>query len=155
MKNFNYIRTKEWILLVIALVITVLYLIFATPFYEMLYPGEAEYANEMYNNNMYFVVAVVSSLVVWSIGVLYYIFIDKYPQFIVWFITFIIVIALTPTVDFIYVNNEFQELNIDDVLISNSLQNFAFVNIAVCAVYYFVLSLCIKGLSKNCATTPF
>lgn len=152
MKDFNYIRTNEWIWFVVGVAITVLYVIFSTQFYELLYRGSSDFANEMYNNNMYLVVAIATTLVVWTIAALYYVFIDKFPRFISWFIFFIVAILCAPAVNFVYVNSEFQEMNLDFVM---DLENFALVNVAVTAVLFFIVSLCIKGLSKNCATTPF
>ena len=155
MKNFNYIRTYEWGLLLLAICITVLYCVFATPFYEWLYPGTAEYGNMMYNSNMYLIVAILSTIIVWVLALSFYVFIDRawHRRFIAWLITLLIVILLTPSVGVIYASSELEDML--SPILENDLRNFGFINIAVCAVYYFVVSLCVKGLSKNCATTPF
>lgn len=152
MKSFNYIRTNEWIGLAIGLVITILYLIFATPLYELLYPGSSEYANEMYNNNMYFVEAIILTMTTWGLALIYYIFIDNFPSFWCWFLFLIAALAVAPLVGYYYVNHAFEEFNLDFAF---ELMNFAFINIAVSGILFFCISICIKGLSKNCSTTPF
>ena len=53
MKNVKYSSMKDWMYLLAGVIITVLYLVFATPIYELMY-YDAEFSNEMYNENMYF-----------------------------------------------------------------------------------------------------
>ena len=152
MKNVKYIRPKEWYLLVTGILITVLYIVFATPFYDILYPGSAQFSNQMYNQNMYLVVAVLTSVIVWVIAIFYYWIIDRFPRFWSWFIAFVLALAFAPSVTFVYPDQTFQEMDLD---LSIDLANFALVKLAVTGVLFFITSLCIKGFSKNCATTPF
>ena len=63
---------KNLILLIAGLVITLVFLIFSTKIFESLY-YEREFSNEMYNQNLYFVVAIVTAIIAWaSAGIFYY-----------------------------------------------------------------------------------
>lgn len=152
MKKFNFIRTHEWFALLGGIILTIVFLVFATAFYEMIYPGSAEYANEMYNSNMYFLIALTTSVVVWAVNIVYYLILDRFPKFIVWCLFFLVAILLTSIITYYYPASDFREFNLD---FSSDLQNLTLVNAAISAIYFFLISLCIKGLSKNCATTPF
>ena len=64
---------KNTILLIAGIVVTLLFLLFATPLFESLF-YEREFSNEMYSVNLYFVVSIVSVLVAWSFaGIFYYV----------------------------------------------------------------------------------
>ena len=75
-RNSRDITTANWIWLVISVVVSVLFIVFSTPIYEMLYYN-SEFSNEMYNSNMYYVIALCTVLIVWFLPILYYWVIDS------------------------------------------------------------------------------
>lgn len=111
MKNVKYSSMKDWMYLLAGVIITVLYLVFATPIYELMY-YDAEFSNEMYNENMYFVVAVTTSLIAWGIAILYYWIIDYLDRWYHWILAFILSVACTPVVTFVYPDSTFSEINL-------------------------------------------
>ena len=62
---------KNFILLISGLVITLLFLVFPASVFEALY-YEREFSNEMYNQNLYFSVALVPAFGGCRLGVLFY-----------------------------------------------------------------------------------
>lgn len=151
MKNVKYSSMKDWMYLLIGVIITVLYLVFATPIYELMY-YDAEFSNEMYNENMYFVVAVTTSLIAWGIAILYYWIIDYLDRWYHWILAFILSVACTPVVTFVYPDSTFSEMNLD---YSTQLGNFAIVNIIIGIILFLVASFSVKNLSSHCSATPF
>lgn len=151
MKNVKYSSMKDWMYLLVGVIITVLYLVFATPIYELMY-YDAEFSNEMYNENMYFVVAVTTSLIAWGIAILYYWIIDYLDRWYHWILAFILSVACTPVVTFVYPDSTFSEINLD---YSTQLGNFAIVNIVIGIILFLVASFSVKNLSSHCSATPF
>lgn len=151
MKNVKYSNLKDWTFLLIGVIVTVLFLAFATPIYELMY-YDAEFSNEMYNVNMYFVVAVATSLIAWGIAIVYYWCIDYFDRWYHWLAAFIISVVSTPAVTFIYPDSTFSEMNMD---FSIQLENFAIVNIVIGIILFLVASFSVKALSSHCSATPF
>lgn len=151
MKNVKYSSMKDWMYLLAGVIFTVLYLVFATPIYELMY-YDAEFSNEMYNENMYFVVAVTTSLIAWGIAILYYWIIDYLDRWYHWILAFILSVACTPVVTFVYPDSTFSEINLD---YSTQLGNFAIVNIVIGIILFLVASFSVKNLSSHCSATPF
>lgn len=151
MKNVKYSNLKDWIFLLIGIIFTVLFLVFATPIYELMY-YDAEFSNEMYNENMYFVVALTTSLISWGIAIVYYWIIDYLDRWYHWIAAFIISVVCTPVVTFVYPDSAFSEMNMD---FSTQLGNFAIINIVVGIILFLLASFSVKSLSSHCSATPF
>lgn len=151
MKNVKYSNLKDWMSLLIGIILTVLFLVFATPIYELMY-YDAEFSNEMYNENMYFVVALTTALIAWGIAIIYYWIIDYLDRWYHWIAAFIISIACTPVVTFVYPDSTFSEMNMD---FSTQLGNFAIINIVVGIILFLLASFSVKNLSSHCSATPF
>lgn len=145
-------KTMDFVWLIVALSITVVYIVFSSPFYVYLYP-DGEFANEMYNNDLYLVVASYVSLLVWFVAILYYWIIDRFDKLWIWLLSILIVVVLSPMVGIIYCGDYFKAENMDSLLIP--LKNFNIINTLVTVVFYIIVTLCIKPLSVNCRTTPF
>lgn len=152
MKNPKYSKKTDWIWLISGLVLTALFIFFSTPFYEMLY-FNGEFSNEMYNENMYLVVAGYTSLIVWAIAILYYWVIDRFERWYHWLIAVLLVVALSPTVVYFYCDGYFSENNLD--LLTIPLINFNIINTIVSLALFFIVCLSVKKLSGHCSTTPF
>ncbi|HJC99278.1 MAG TPA: hypothetical protein H9924_11665 [Candidatus Phocaeicola merdavium] len=151
MKNVKFSTGSDWVFFFIGVAITALFLFFSTPIYELMYYN-AEFSNEMYNENMYFVVASATALICWGIAILYYWVIDYFERWYHWIIAFIISIACTPVVTYVYPDSQFSEANLD---YSAQLGNFAIVNIIVSIILFLIASFSVKNLSSHCSTTPF
>lgn len=151
MKNPKFIEKRDWIFLFIGIAVTALFLIFSTQIYELLYYN-SEFSNEMYNENMYFVVASATALVCWIIPVLYYLIIDRFDRWYHWLIAMVITLVCTPIITYTYPDSIFSEMNFD---FSAQLINFAIVNVIVTLVLFLIVSFSVKNLSLNCSSTPF
>ena len=88
---------KNTILLIAGLVITLLFLILSTPIFENLY-YEREFSNEMYNQNLYLVVAVVTALIAWAAAGIYYYAINSvsFSRWYHWLIAVVLVLFILP-----------------------------------------------------------
>lgn len=143
---------KNFILLIAGLVITLLFLIFSTKIFESLY-YEREFSNEMYNQNLYFVVAIVTAVIAWaSAGIFYYAINSvSFSRWYHWLIVLGVAVVLSAVVNYIYPNNIFSS---DGLNFSAQLFSFCVVNLAVEAVLFIVASFSMRWWSSNCRHTP-
>lgn len=154
MINLNYSKTSDWVWLFIGIAVTILYLVFADPFYNMFYYGSDGFSDTMYDTNMYFVIAAVCSCVVWAVAILYYLLLDtvKLSKFWGWALGLIIAIALVVLLTVYIPDGKLMEDNLDYI---GDLWSIGIINIIVSLVMYVIISLSLKGLSANCRTCPF
>lgn len=154
MRSINNVEKKDWVAFILGIIISVLFVVFCTDIYEVIY-YEPEFANEMYNQNMYTICAIFTTLVCWGVGILYYWILEIWftcDRWFHWLISIIVVIMLAPSVTFVYSDSFFQEANLDFYI---QERNFAIVSLGVSVILYLVLCFCIKGLSMNNRNTPF
>ncbi|MBQ9473023.1 MAG: hypothetical protein IJU81_01275 [Bacteroidales bacterium] len=152
MKNPKNSKKTDWIWLMAGLTVTALFLIFSTSVYELLY-YDGEFSNEMYNKNMYLVVAGLTSLVVWSTAILYYWIIDHFERWYHWLVAVVLVVVLSPVVVFSHCAGYFYDSNLDELI--SPLVNFNIINTIVALVLFFIVCLSVKHLSRHCSSTPF
>lgn len=143
---------KNFILLIIGAVITLLFLVFSTKIFEMLY-YERQFSNEMYNQNLYFVVAVITALIAWGFAGIYYYAINSvsFSRWYHWLVVLGVAVVLTSVVNYIYPNNIFSADGLD---FTAQLFSFCVVNAAVEAVLFIVASFSMRWWSSNCRHTP-
>lgn len=143
---------KNLILLIAGLVITLLFLVFSTKVFESLY-YEREFSNEMYNQNLYFVVAIVTTVIAWaSAGIFYYAVNSvSFSRWYHWLVVLGVAVVLSAVVNYIYPNNIFSS---DGVDFSAQLFSFCVVNMAVEAVLFIIASFSMRWWSSNCRHTP-
>ncbi|MBQ2168241.1 MAG: hypothetical protein II449_03220 [Prevotella sp.] len=143
---------KILILLIAGLVITLVFLIFSTKIFESLY-YEREFSNEMYNQNLYFVVAIVTAIIAWaSAGIFYYAINSvSFSRWYHWLIVLGVAVVLSAVINYIYPNNIFTSDGFD---FSAQLFSFCIVNLAVEAVLFIVASFSMRWWSSNCRHTP-
>lgn len=143
---------KNTILLIAGLVITLLFLILSTPIFENLY-YEREFSNEMYNQNLYLVVAVVTALIAWAAAGIYYYAINSvsFSRWYHWLIVLGVASVLAPTINYIYPNSIFSGDGLD---FSAQLFSFCVMDFVVEAVLFIVASFSIRWWSSNCRHTP-
>ena len=143
---------KNLILLIAGLVITLVFLIFSTKIFESLY-YEREFSNEMYNQNLYFVVAIVTAIIAWaSAGIFYYAINSvSFSRWYHWLVVLGVAVVLSAVINYIYPNNIFTRDGFD---FSAQLFSFCIVNLAVEAVLFIVASFSMRWWSSNCRHTP-
>lgn len=154
MINVKYSRPTDWVWLFIGIALTVVYIVFADPMYNAMFYGSDGFADTMYDYNMYFIIALISSIVAWLIAIIYYVVVDsvKLSSFLWWFccllITCIIVMLLT-----VYIpDSQLMENNIDFI---GDLWWIGWINVPISLFLYVIASLSLKNLSSNCSTRPF
>ncbi|MBR5061932.1 MAG: hypothetical protein IKX24_07300 [Prevotella sp.] len=143
---------KNFILLIIGAVITLLFLVFSTKIFEMLY-YERQFSNEMYNQNLYFVVAVITALIAWGLAGIFYYAINSvsFSRWYHWLVVLGVAVVLTSVVNYIYPNNIFSADGLD---FTAQLFSFCVVNAAVEAVLFIIASFSMRWWSSNCRHTP-
>jgi Na+-driven multidrug efflux pump len=143
---------KNTILLITGLIITLLFLVFSTKIFESLY-YEREFSNEMYNQNLYFVVAIVTAIIAWVAAGIFYYAINSvsFSRWYHWLTVLGVAVILSAVVNYIYPNNIFSGDGLD---FSAQLFSFCVVNVAVEAVLFIVASFSMRWWSSNCRHTP-
>lgn len=140
---------KNSILLIGGAVLTVLFMIFPSLVFEMA-DSQSEFANEMYNENYYFVVAVISSVMAWGVAALFYYVINSvsFSRWYHWLLSLLAVSIVAPVVNYIYLDGA---LSID---YSSKLFNFSIIDFVVTALLFIIASFAIRWWSGNCRHTP-
>lgn len=154
MINTKYSTTKDWVMLFIAIAVTVLFIYFAEEILTCFYYGTDKFADAMYNFNLYFSLAVYISIVVWVFNILYYWVLDniKLSSFTGWALFCIFALVCAPGIAYFYPQSVFDEKNLDFI---SQLPSLALTIVPLTLVLFFIVSLGTKGLSKNCSTRPF
>lgn len=140
---------KNSILLIGGAVLTALFMIFPSLVFEMA-DSQSEFANEMYNENHYFVVAVISSVMAWGVAALFYYVINSvsFSRWYHWLISLLAVSIVASVANYIYLDGA---LSID---YSGQLLNFSIIDFVVTAVLFIIASFAIRWWSGNCRHTP-
>lgn len=143
---------KNTILLLAGAVITLLFIIFATPLFETLF-YEREFSNEMYSDNLYFNVALVTALTAWVFAGIYYYVINSvsFSRWYHWLIVLIAAMIVAPVINYTYPSGVFSAEGLD---FSAQLFSFCLVDAAVTAVLFAIASFSIRWWSSNCRHTP-
>lgn len=143
---------KNSILLIAGILLTVVFLLFSTPLFESLY-YEREFSNEMYNQNLYLVVAIVTAIVPWTLSGIYYYVINSvsFSRWYHWFIVLMVAAVLAPLINYIYPNSIFSDLGYD---FGAQLFSFCMVDLMIAAVLFVIASFSIRWWSSNCRHTP-
>lgn len=146
--------TKSWILLVVAIAVTVLFMVFAEPVFTTFFVGTDNFADAMYDFNLYFSIATYISIIVWVFAILYYWVIDqvKLSSFVGWALFFVLAVAAAPTVAYFYSLSVFDAENLEFM---SDLPGFAIITVPIALVEYVIVSFGIKDFSTNCSTRPF
>lgn len=144
---------KNSILLTVGLVVTVLFLLFPAQVFELGY-YEREFSNEMYNENLYLIVAVVTALMAWIAAGAYYYLINSvsFSRWYHWLMVLGGTSVLSAIVNYVYPSGIFTDLGYD---FSGQLFSFCVFDLVVTAVLYVIASFAIRWWSSNCRHTPF
>lgn len=144
---------KNSILLIVGLVVTVLFLLFPAQVFELGY-YEREFSNEMYNENLYLIVAVVTALMAWIAAGAYYYLVNSvsFSRWYHWLMVLGGTSVLSAIVNYVYPSGIFTDLGYD---FSGQLFSFCVFDLVVTAVLYVIASFAIRWWSSNCRHTPF
>ena len=154
MINTTNAGLKDWIFLSVAVAVTALFMIFAEPVLTCLYLGSDQFADAMYDFNLYFILATYLSIDVWVVAILYYWVLDqvKLSSFVGWALFAIIAIAMAPAISYFYPISVFDAENLQFM---SDMPGLAIVTVPITLVFYLIVSLGLKGFSTNCSTRPF
>ncbi|MGP1591186.1 MAG: hypothetical protein ACTTHI_05265 [Prevotella sp.] len=143
---------KNLILLVFGIVITLVLVLFSWHIYEVLY-YERAFSNAMYNENIYFMIALFSSIVIWLMAIIYYYIINSvyFSRWYHWLVMLMGASGLATTVNYYYVKSIFTADKLD---FSLQLFNFSVVETILNMVLFIVVSFSIRWWSSNCRHTP-
>ncbi|MBQ6195019.1 MAG: hypothetical protein IJJ98_08305 [Prevotella sp.] len=143
---------KNSILLIAGAVISLLFLVLNTKIFEALY-FERQFSNEMYNQNLYFVVALVTVLVAWGLAAVFYYVINSvsFSRWFHWLVVLGVACVAAPVTSFVICNNAFTAEGYD---FTGQLGSFCVIDLAVEAVLFIVASFAMRWWSTNCRHTP-
>ena len=154
MINTHNATFKDWIFLMVAVAITVLFMVFAKPILTCFYLGSDQFADAMIDFNLYFILATFISIDVWVVSILYYWILDqvRLSSFPGWGLFAIIAIVIAPAIAYFYPISVFDAENLEFM---SDMPGLAIITIPLTLVFYFIVSIGLKGLSTNCSTRPF
>ncbi len=143
---------KNILLFVLGAVISVLFIVFSTSLFEVLY-YEREFSNEMYNANLYLPLAFVDVMVAWVLAAIYYYVINsvRFSRWYHWLIVLVIAMVLAPSINYIYANAAFAD---DGLAFYSQLLGFTMVGVIIEAVLFIIVSFSLRWWSSNCRHTP-
>lgn len=143
---------KNAICLGIGVVLTLLFLIFSSSVFETGY-YETEFSNEMYNENIYLVAAVVTAVLAWGGAALFYYAINSvsFSRWYHWLLTLAVASVLSALVCYVYPNGVFADLGYD---FSSQLFGFCIIDFVIAAVLFVAASFSMRWWSSNCRHTP-
>lgn len=144
---------KKLIWLAAGVVITLLMFVFKTTVLEALY-YDAEFSNEMYNENLYFTVMLIVVSVAWVAAALYYYAINsvRFSRWYHWLVVMAVVAVLVPVLVYQVADGTFSDYGFD---FSRQLVGFCTGVCALEIVLYTVASFAVRWWSSNCRHTPF
>ena len=144
----------NFIWLIAGLVISVLFIVFATQVYEYLY-YEEEFSGWMYEQNLYQQMAGFIVILTWAMAAIFYYGISllfvNFSRWYHWLIMLIITTCLAPGVAFYYLNGESLEQSYEFII---QCQAISYINVGLTALFFIIASYSIRWWSRNAAYTP-
>jgi hypothetical protein len=140
---------KNPILLIGGVVLTLLFVVFASPIYEC-FGMPVDFSYEMDNDGHYFVTSIISSVVAWGVAGLFYYVINSvsFSRWYHWLISLLAASLLSSVIAFIYLDNALA------VGFSSALFSFSVIDFVVTAILYIIASFAMRWWSSNCRHTP-
>ena len=144
---------KNSILLIIGLVVTALLLAVPTQVFELFY-YDTEFSNEMYNNHLYFTVALTVSVTAWGLSGIFYYAINSvsFSRWYHWLIVLGASMAVSSVTCYLHITNVMEAMQID---FSIQAFHFAVIVAVISAIMFAVASFAMRWWSSNCRHTPF
>ena len=143
---------RQLILLFTGIILTILFMVFATDLFEMLY-YEMQFSNEMYNNGLYFVASLSTAIIAWLCAAIFYYGINSvsFSRWYHWLVMLVIAGIIVTAINVPYLESVFSDNGID---FSKELAVFAVVNIIIECIIYTIASFSMRWWSTNCRHTP-
>lgn len=143
---------KNALCLGMGVLLTLLFLIFPSSVFETGY-YETEFSNEMYNESLYLIVAVVTAAVAWLAAALFYYVVNSvsFSRWYHWLITLGVSSVLSAVVNYAYPNSVFSDLGYD---FTSQLFGFCVIDFIVAVTLFVVASFAMRWWSSNCRHTP-
>lgn len=143
---------RQLILLFTGIILTILFMVFATDLFEMFY-YEMQFSNEMYNNGLYFVASLSTAIIAWLCAAIFYYGINSvsFSHWYHWLVMLVIAGIIVTAINVPYLESVFSDNGID---FSKELAVFAVVNIIIECIIYTIASFSMRWWSTNCRHTP-
>jgi undecaprenyl pyrophosphate phosphatase UppP len=143
---------RQLILLFTGIILTILFMVFATDLFEMFY-YEMQFSNEMYNNGLYFVASLSTAIIAWLCAAIFYYGINSvsFSRWYHWLVMLVIAGIIVIAINVPYLESVFSDNGID---FSKELAVFAVVNIIIECIIYTIASFSMRWWSTNCRHTP-
>ena len=145
-------KSSHLTLLLIGLAVTLLFVIFPTVVYELGYvaPG---FSDNMYNLNLYSILAIITACVAWGVAAIYYYAINsvRFDRWYHWLAMLAVVVVVTPVVCY-YVNVSTFASN--ELSYGAEAFNFEITNAGWSALLFIIASFSMRWWSSNCRHTP-
>ena len=140
--------------LIAGLVISVLFIVFATQVYEYLY-YEDEFSGWCYEQGLYLRLALFIVILTWTMAVIFYYGLSRlfvnFSRWYHWLIMLIITVGLAPGVAFYYLNGRSIEEAYEFAI---QCQSISLINVGLTALFFIIASYSIRWWSRNAAYTP-
>ena len=143
---------RQLILLFTGIILTILFMVFATDLFEMFY-YEMQFSNEMYNNGLYFVASLSTAIIAWLCAAIFYYGINSvsFSRWYHWLVMLVIAGIIVTAINVPYLESVFSDNGIE---FSKELAVFAVVNIIIECIIYTIASFSMRWWSTNCRHTP-
>ena len=143
---------KNTILLVCGIIVTVLFIVFSTPLFEALC-YQADFSNEMYNDNLNLISAIITSAVAWVLAGIFSYAINSvsFSRWYHWLIVLGVAMVLSPLIVYFTCMSTFDSSASD---YSAQMLAYCFFDLIIEAVLFTVASFSIRWWSSNCRHTP-
>ena len=143
---------KNTVLLVGGIVVTLLFIIFSTQIFEALC-CQPDFSNEMYNDNLNLISAVITSAVAWGLAAIYYYVVNSvsFSRWYHWLIVGVVAMLLSPTIVYFTASSTFDSVAVD---YRTQLFAFCFFDLIIEGLLFIVASYSIRWWSSNCRHTP-
>lgn len=144
---------KNIICLIAGVVMTLLFLLFSGAVLDSVFSGQMEFANEMYNANLYTLTTLFAILIAWGLAGIYYYVINSvsFSRWYHWLVVLVLGVVASPVVAYVYCDSVFADNGVD---FSSELYGFALINLVVEAAAFIIASFSMRWWSSNCRHTP-
>lgn len=143
---------KNAMLLIVGIVLTLVLLVVPDRVFELGYYSN-EFSNEMYNESLYIIVAMVTAAVAWGCALLFYYAINSvsFSRWYHWLAMLGAAAVVSPVAGCLYCGSVFGSLGYD---FSAQLTSFGIVDCVVTILLFVAASFSVRWWSSNCRHTP-
>ncbi len=140
--------------LIAGIVVTVLFVVFASQVYEYLYYEET-FSNWMYEQGMYTQLALLIVIPAWVMAVIFYYGLSKlfvsFSRWYHWLIMLVLTMFMAPGVSVYFLHGEYIEQSYDYWI---QCQAIGYLNLALTVLFFIIASFSMRWWSQNAAFTP-